>query len=335
MAGASYQGVFRNPLADPYLLGAGAGAGLAVTIVIAATSAAPGGGDQIVPLAALRRRARSGAAWRTRSGGGPGGSRSPPASLRASRWRLPHRGADVRAAAELGQLREVYTWILGRLTVARWRDVLWSCPTSRWRPSCCLLHRRVLDVLAVGESEASTLGHPDRPHSAHHRRGGVARDGGRSRGGRPDRVRRHHRPACDPARGRPELPADPAAVACSSAARSWCSPTSRARTDHRAGRAADRRRDGVRRCAVLPARAAAVDEDGARVTAALASVASPSSSAGTASLDHVDLDVPAGHWTSVVGPNGAGKTTLLNALGGDGPAHVGDHRAPRARTRGS
>ena len=27
MAGASYQCVFRNPLADPYLLGAGAGAG--------------------------------------------------------------------------------------------------------------------------------------------------------------------------------------------------------------------------------------------------------------------------------------------------------------------
>ncbi|MDQ2739604.1 MAG: iron ABC transporter permease, partial [Actinomycetota bacterium] len=34
ISGASYQGVFRNPLADPYLLGAAAGAGLAVTIVI-------------------------------------------------------------------------------------------------------------------------------------------------------------------------------------------------------------------------------------------------------------------------------------------------------------
>src|ERR671910_515046 len=33
-AGASYQGVFRNPLADPYLLGAAAGAGLGATIVI-------------------------------------------------------------------------------------------------------------------------------------------------------------------------------------------------------------------------------------------------------------------------------------------------------------
>ena len=33
LAGASYQGVFRNPLVDPYLLGAAAGAGLGATIV--------------------------------------------------------------------------------------------------------------------------------------------------------------------------------------------------------------------------------------------------------------------------------------------------------------
>ncbi len=32
--GAAYQGVFRNPLADPYLLGVAAGAGLGATLVI-------------------------------------------------------------------------------------------------------------------------------------------------------------------------------------------------------------------------------------------------------------------------------------------------------------
>ena len=33
-AGAAYQGVFRNPLADPYLLGVAAGAGLGATVAI-------------------------------------------------------------------------------------------------------------------------------------------------------------------------------------------------------------------------------------------------------------------------------------------------------------
>src|SRR6187551_3993283 len=34
LAGATYQGVFRNPLADPYLLGVAAGAGLGATIAV-------------------------------------------------------------------------------------------------------------------------------------------------------------------------------------------------------------------------------------------------------------------------------------------------------------
>src|SRR5207247_5498135 len=35
LAGGSYQGVFRNPLVDPYLLGVAAGAGLGATLAIA------------------------------------------------------------------------------------------------------------------------------------------------------------------------------------------------------------------------------------------------------------------------------------------------------------
>ena len=33
-------------------------------------------------------------------------------------------------------------------------------------------------------------------------------------------------------------------------------------------------------------------------------------------LQGIDLDLPAGRWTSVVGPNGAGKSTLLKAMAG-------------------
>src|SRR5438874_61076 len=51
-AGASYQGVFRNPLADPYLLGAAAGAGLGATVVVAY---APGSGltGDLLPVSAF------------------------------------------------------------------------------------------------------------------------------------------------------------------------------------------------------------------------------------------------------------------------------------------
>jgi cobalamin transport system ATP-binding protein len=40
-------------------------------------------------------------------------------------------------------------------------------------------------------------------------------------------------------------------------------------------------------------------------------------------LDGVDLDVPQGHWVSIVGPNGAGKSTLLHAVAGIATLHGG------------
>ena len=47
-AGAAYQGVFRNPLADPYLLGVAAGGGLGATAIIVS-----GGSSEWLPVAAF------------------------------------------------------------------------------------------------------------------------------------------------------------------------------------------------------------------------------------------------------------------------------------------
>src|SRR3954447_3946257 len=53
IAGASYQGVFRNPLADPYLLGAAAGAELGATVAIVVAPTSSAFGVQVVALAAF------------------------------------------------------------------------------------------------------------------------------------------------------------------------------------------------------------------------------------------------------------------------------------------
>lgn len=160
IAGASYQGTFRNPLADPYLLGAGAGAGLMVTLVIVSTSASLGGGDQLVPIAAfvgalgavavsyLIGRSAGGVAVVTLILAGVAIT----SFLTAIQAYLLQRNSD--------NIREVYTWILGRLTVASWTEVALVLPYFVVAVTVLLLHRRVLDVLAVGEDEASTLGIP-------------------------------------------------------------------------------------------------------------------------------------------------------------------------------
>jgi iron complex transport system permease protein len=159
-AGAAYQGVFRNPLADPYLLGAAAGAGLAVTIVIV-TAPSWGDGDlNPLPLAAFAGALA--AVLLAYALGRAGGGRSTAtlvlagvavaSFLTAAQTYVQERNADT--------LRQVYSWILGRLTVAGWTEVLLILPYFVVTSIVLLAHRRVLDVMAVGDAEATTLGVP-------------------------------------------------------------------------------------------------------------------------------------------------------------------------------
>ena len=158
LCGASYQGVFRNPLADPYLLGAAAGAGLGVTLVIVGT-AEGSSTPAVAPLAAFVGALTAvGLAYAL---GKSGGGRTSTASLilagvavtsflTALQTYVQQRNQDT--------IRQVYTWILGRLSTAGWHDVMLLLPYAVLTWIVLLAHRRVLDVLAVGDDEATTLG---------------------------------------------------------------------------------------------------------------------------------------------------------------------------------
>jgi len=168
LAGGCYQGVFRNPLADPHLLGVAAGAGLAVTAVIALRGAAGGdvtaGLPLTVPLAAFI--GAIGGVLMTYLLGAAGGRDRSPATLILA-------GVAVSAFLAAGQtyllqrysesIREIYSWLLGRLATAGWHDVTLVLPYAAITAAVVLAHRRELDVLAVGDEEATSLGlHPQR-----------------------------------------------------------------------------------------------------------------------------------------------------------------------------
>jgi iron complex transport system permease protein len=55
-------------------------------------------------------------------------------------------------------LRQVYTWLLGRLSTDGWSDVVVVLPYVVVSAAVILLHRRMLDVMAVGDVEAASLG---------------------------------------------------------------------------------------------------------------------------------------------------------------------------------
>ncbi|MFQ5522968.1 MAG: FecCD family ABC transporter permease [Acidimicrobiia bacterium] len=153
LAGGAYQGVFRNPLADPYLLGVAAGAGLGATAafvffnggVLVATAAFTGGLAAVVVTYVLGRSV---------------GGRTATSLILA--------GVAVAAFATAVQtyllqrhvetLREVYSWILGRLLTVGWGEVrsllFYALPAA----TILLLSGRLLDVIGLGDEEATGLG---------------------------------------------------------------------------------------------------------------------------------------------------------------------------------
>ena len=55
-------------------------------------------------------------------------------------------------------LQAVYSWILGGLSLATWSDVTLILPYVIVAAGILLAHRRLLDVLRIGETEAGSLG---------------------------------------------------------------------------------------------------------------------------------------------------------------------------------
>jgi iron complex transport system permease protein len=56
------------------------------------------------------------------------------------------------------QLQNVYAWLLGGFSTSTWRDVAICAPYVLASSLVLVLHRRVLDVLSLGDEEASSLG---------------------------------------------------------------------------------------------------------------------------------------------------------------------------------
>jgi iron complex transport system permease protein len=155
-AGCAYQGAFRNPLADPYLLGVSAGAGLGATIVIFTRedtsrwelplAAFVGALGAVMLTYLLGRSAIVGRSSTSLVLAGVAVA----SMLTAIQTLLQQRNTD--------KIREVYSWVLGRLSTAGWGDVQLVTPYILVCIFVLFLYRRVLDIFSVGDEEAHTMG---------------------------------------------------------------------------------------------------------------------------------------------------------------------------------
>ncbi len=157
-AGAAYQGVFRNPLADPYLLGAAAGAGLGATLVAAYAPAGGLAGD-LLPISAFFGAALAVVA--AYALGRSAGAAAGPAALVLAGVTIASFFTALQTFVQqqnVETVQEVYSWLLGRLATSGWREVGIIAPYAAAAWLILLGHRRLLDVLAVGDEEAAALG---------------------------------------------------------------------------------------------------------------------------------------------------------------------------------
>jgi cobalamin transport system permease protein len=154
LAGAAYQGVFRNALADPFLLGVAAGAGLGATVAFSQNA----GAGPFLPVAAFVGAvlAVSATYLLGRSIGGRSTVTLVVAGVAVTSFftavqtYLQHR-------SEI-DLRSLYSWLLGRLSTTGWSEVRTAAPYAIASGVVILLHRRLLDVMALDDQETASLG---------------------------------------------------------------------------------------------------------------------------------------------------------------------------------
>ncbi|RZH68025.1 vitamin B12 ABC transporter permease BtuC [Natrinema altunense] len=154
-AGTVMQGFFRNPLADPSIIGVSSGAAAGAVAAIAFPALVPFGGLHLSAFVGALATAFLVYAIAT------DGGRTPVATLLL---------AGVAVQAFLGamisymlvhsgdSLREAVFWMMGRLNNSQWSDVAFAFPITLVGVLVLCAFRRDLNVLLLGEEDAHHLG---------------------------------------------------------------------------------------------------------------------------------------------------------------------------------
>lgn len=169
-AGAAMQGLFRNPLADPGIIGVSAGASLGVVIVITQTAA-------LADLWLFDRGPLSAVLWRVPLAAFVGALLAAGAvyalSLQRGRTSLAAlllAGVALNAvlgaltsvlllrAADFDALRAVLSWLIGSLEGRGWDYFAVAVGPIALSAALMLLYARDLNLLALGEESAQALG---------------------------------------------------------------------------------------------------------------------------------------------------------------------------------
>lgn len=157
-AGTLYQALFRNPLADPYILGVSSGAGLGATLALVAGATTGVAAYLAVPVAAFVGAAAAitlvvGVSARRR--------RVEMLSLLLAGVAVSYTLAAVTSFVMVFSrqtMQQVVFWMMGGLQTASWSYVVVVALMLAAGLAVPLLYSRQLDVMLLGDERAGQLG---------------------------------------------------------------------------------------------------------------------------------------------------------------------------------
>jgi len=157
-SGAAYQALFRNPLADPYLIGAASGAGLGAMVALSLKWPTNSLSYMSVPLLAfltalgtvflVYQLARM-------------GKTIPITNLILAGVAVSSFATALTSFLMInasGEMRRAIVWLLGGSTIAGWKPLLAQLPYTLCGLGILLLMSYRLNVLQFGEEQAAQLG---------------------------------------------------------------------------------------------------------------------------------------------------------------------------------
>ncbi len=157
-SGAAFQGLFRNPLADPYVIGIASGAGLGAVLAMALRWPADWLGMAAVPLAGFVGALLTVAVvYRLSSVG----KTTPVTTLILAGVAVSSFATALTSLILLlstSELHRAVTWMVGGFSLGGWAPVLASVPYLALALGVLVSLGRPLDVLQFGEEQATQLG---------------------------------------------------------------------------------------------------------------------------------------------------------------------------------
>lgn len=157
-SGAALQATLRNALAEPYLLGVSGGAAVGAVLVVALGVASAGIISVAAFLGAMLAVALVAAVARTT---GSSGSGDPRVLLMAGVVVGAFANAAIMvllANASGNEARNALWWMMGSVATSSWASVAWMLGTLILGGGALLHWGRDIDVLALGQDAAASLG---------------------------------------------------------------------------------------------------------------------------------------------------------------------------------